>query len=194
MFNYFANPYENLYTKFSAGIIEHMFGGYGGEILYRPFKSNYAIGLEAWDVKQRDYDMLFDLLDYETTVGHASLYYDAGGMFKVEINAGRYLAGDWGATTSVSRKFGSGWEVGGYMTLTDVPFDTFGEGSFDKAIYVSVPIDWIISSPTRSKRRLMLRPITRDGGANLSNARKLYRHIENFHNSSFQREFGRLWR
>ena len=31
--------------------------------------------------------MRFDLLDYETTVGHLSLYYDAGGMFDVEINA-----------------------------------------------------------------------------------------------------------
>ena len=77
-------------------------------------------------------------------------------MFEVEINAGRYLAGDWGATTTISRKFGSGWEVGGYITLTDVPFDTFGEGSFDKAIYVSAPIDWFISSPSRSKRRLTL--------------------------------------
>ena len=44
-------------------------------------------------------------------------------------------------------EIGSGWEVGGYATLTDVPFKTFGEGSFDKAIYVSVPIDWIVSSP-----------------------------------------------
>ena len=116
--------------------------------------------------------MRFDLLDYETTVGHLSFYYDAGGMFDVEINAGRYLAGDWGATTTISRKFGSGWEVGGYATLTDVPFDTFGEGSFDKAIYVSVPIDWIVSSPNRTKRRLTLRPITRDGGAQLSGARQ----------------------
>ena len=28
-------------------------------------------------------------------------------------------------------------------TLTDVPFDKFGEGSFDKSNY-SIPIDWII--------------------------------------------------
>ena len=43
---------------------------------------------------KRDYDMKFDLLDYNTTVGHLSLYYDAGGMFDIEINVGRYLAGD----------------------------------------------------------------------------------------------------
>ena len=92
-------------------------------------------------------------------------------MFDIEINAGRYLAGDDGATVTISRKFGSGWEVGGYATLTDVPFEKFGEGSFDKAIYVSVPIDWIISSPCRTKRRLTLSPITRDGGAHLASAR-----------------------
>ena len=39
--------------------------------------------------------MLFGLRDYETTVGHASLYFDAGGMFNIEVNAGKYLAGDW---------------------------------------------------------------------------------------------------
>ena len=73
-------------------------------------------------------------------------------------------------------------------------FDTFGEGSFDKAIYVSIPIDWIISSPNRTKRRLMLRPITRDGGAQLSSARRLYREIENFKMRAFKREIGRLWK
>ena len=73
-----------------------------------------------------------------------------------------------GATTTISRKFGSGWEVGGYTTLTDVPFSTFGEGSFDKAIFVSIPIDWITSTPTQAQRTLTLRPITRDGGAQLA--------------------------
>ena len=99
-----------------------------------------------------------------------------------------------GAQQQISRKFGSGWEVGGYATLTDVPFNTFGEGSFDKAIYVSIPIDWITSSPNRTKRRFTIRPITRDGGAQLSNARTLYREIENFQNASFIRELGRLWK
>ena len=94
----------------------------------------------------------------------------------------------------MSRRFGSGWEVGGYATFTDVPFDTFGEGSFDKAIFVSVPIDWIISSPNRTKRRLTLRPITRDGGANLASARKLYRQIEHSQDAHFKRELGRIWK
>ena len=192
--SYLKNLAPGLYGRTQAGLLEPFFAGIGGELLYKPAQSPVAVGLDIHRVLKRDYDMRFDLRDYETTVGHFSLYYDAGGMFEIEVNAGRYLAGDWGATTTVSRKFGSGWEVGGYATLTDVPFDTFGEGSFDKAIYVSLPIDWIISSPNRTKRRLTLRPITRDGGAQLSSARRLYRQIKNSQNANFQREFGRLWK
>ena len=192
--SYTKNIRPRVYGRVHAGLLEPFFAGIGGEILYKPAQWPIGIGIDVHRVRKRAYDMRFDLLDYTTTVGHLSFYYDAGGMFDVEVNAGRYLAGDWGATTTISRKFGSGWEVGGYATLTDVPFNTFGEGSFDKAIYISVPIDWIISSPTRSKRRLSLRPITRDGGANLFSARKLYRHIERTQNAQFQRELGRLWR
>ena len=192
--SYFKNLAPGLYGRAHAGLLEPFFAGVGGEILYKPAQWPIGVGIDIHRVRKRDYDMRFDLLDYETTVGHLSVYYDAGGMFDIEVNAGRYLAGDWGATTTISRKFGSGWEVGGYATLTDVPFNTFGEGSFDKAIYVSIPIDWVISSPTRSKRRLTLRPITRDGGAQLSSARKLYRYIERTQNAQFHREVGRLWR
>ena len=192
--SYVKNLAPGIYGRAHAGLLEPFFAGVGGEILYKPAQWPVGIGVDVHRVYKRNYNMRFDLLDYKTTVGHLSLYYDAGGMFDIEVNAGRYLAGDWGATTTISRKFGSGWEVGGYATLTDVPFDTFGEGSFDKAIYVSVPIDWIVSSPNRTKRRLTLRPITRDGGAQLSSARRLYREIDNFQNASVTREYGRLWK
>ena len=192
--SYFKNLAPGLYGRAHAGLLEPFFAGIGGELLFKPAQWPIGLGLDVHRVRKRNYDMRFEQLDYETTVGHLSIYYDAGGMFDVEINAGRYLAGDWGATTTISRKFGSGWEVGGYATLTDVPFDTFGEGSFDKAIYVRVPIDWIISSPSRVRRSLTLRPITRDGGAQLLSARRLYQEIENFQNADFKREAGRLWK
>lgn len=188
------NLAPGLYSRLHAGFLEPFFAGFGGEILYKPAQSPIGVSLDIHRVRKRDYQMRFDLLDYKATVGHVSVYYDSGGLFDIEINAGRYLAGDWGATMTISRKFGSGWEVGGYATFTDVPFDTFGEGSFDKAIYVSVPIDWVISSPNKTKRRLTLRPITRDGGAQLSGSRRLYRQIEDYQNASFQREIGRLWK
>ena len=192
--SYVKNLGNGFFGRVQAGLLEPFFAGFGGEFLYKPNQSPFAFGIDVHRVQQRDYDMRFKLREYETTVGHMSIYYDAGGMFDVEVNVGRYLAGDWGATTTISRKFGSGWEVGGYATFTDVPFDTFGEGSFDKAIYVSLPLDWIISSPNKARRRLALRPITRDGGANMLSSRRLYRLLENYHSASFKREYGRLWK
>ncbi len=192
--SYLKNLAPGLYGRARGGLLEPFFAGIGGELLYKPAHWPIGIGLDIHRVQKRDYDMRFDLLDYKTTIGHVSLYYDAGEIFDIEINAGRYLAGDWGVTTTVSREFGSGWEVGGYATLTDVPFDKFGEGSFDKAIYISIPIDWIVSTPTQAQRKLGLRPITRDGGANLTSARFLNRFIKRSHNAAFQREYGRLWK
>ena len=92
--------------------------------------------------------MRFQLRDYQTTLGHINLFYDAGGLFDIEINAGRYLAGDWGITTNLSRRFGSGWVVGGYATFTDVPFAEFGEGSFVKQFMLAFN-RLIVSSPTK---------------------------------------------
>ena len=109
------------------------------------------------------------------------------------IKCWKIFVGDLGATATLSRKFGR-MEIGGYATLTDVPFETFGEGSFDKAIYIIIPIDWITSSPNKSRRRLTLRPITRDGGAHLSSARFLNKYLEGTQNSQFKREYGRLWK
>lgn len=192
--SYIKNFGPGLYGYAHAGLLEPFFAGIGGEILFKPANWPLGIGIDIHHVHKRDYDMRFSLLDYKANIGHVTFYYDTGNMFNVEVSMGRYLAGDWGATVDVSRSFGSGWEIGGYITLTDVPFNTFGEGSFDKAIYLSIPIDWIISSPNKARRRLNLRPITRDGGANLANARNLYKLVERSQNSSFQREFGRLWR
>ena len=192
--SYIKNIGPGFYARTHAGLLEPFFAGIGGEFLFKPINSPFGVGIDIHHVQKRNYDMLFNLLDYTATIGHLSLYYDAGGMFDLEINAGKYLAGDMGVTTTISRVFGNGWEVGGYVTLTDVPFETFGEGSFDKAIFFSVPLDWITSKPKRTKRRLTLRPITRDGGANLASARSLYRQVVESQRSNFVREIGRLWK
>ena len=44
--NYFKSRNKNLYYKLSAGYLESMFAGFGGEILYRPFNSNISVGAE----------------------------------------------------------------------------------------------------------------------------------------------------
>ena len=176
--SYTTNFKNNFYGNFHAGYLEPFFAGFGGEILYKPSNSVFGVGLDLNHVWQRDYNMLFGLRDYAITMGNISFYFDPGSNFDLEINLGRYLAGDWGATTKISRQFGNGWEVGAYATLTDVPFETFGEGSFDKGIYASMPMDWLVGKPNKSRRKFVIRPITRDGGARLSGARTFIKELE----------------
>ncbi|MDC0491273.1 YjbH domain-containing protein [Paracoccaceae bacterium] len=193
-FSYVDRISSNIFARAHGGLLEPMFAGVGGEILYLSKSLPFALGVDLHRVRQRDFDMRFDLQDYETTVGKASLYFDNGGPLNIEINVGRYLAGDWGATTKLSRRFANGWEVGAYATFTDVPFHVFGEGSFDKGIYVDIPLDWLTGSPSMSRRNFTIRPITRDGGARLASGRQLFKMVRNAQEKQIKQEIGRIWK
>ena len=174
-FNSFANPYKNIYSKFSAGIFERMFGGYGGEFLYRPFEKNYAIGLEAWRVRQRDFKQNLEFKDYEISTGHFNFYYTeprSGVIFR--LKAGKYLAGDSGYTLNISRRFETGFNVGAFFSRTDISKEEFGEGAFDKGIYFSIPIDFFSSSYAVRPFAWGIRPVTRDGAAILEHGLPLW--------------------
>ena len=192
--SYLGNIANNVYGRFHAGLLEPHFAGLGGEILYKKPEAPIAFGIDIHHVFQRDYEMLFDIRDYSTTTGHFSVYFDPGESFDLELNFGKYLAKDWGVTTTLSRRFANGWEVAGYATFTDVPFDDFGEGSFDKGFYIRIPLDWILGNPDISSRRFEIRPITRDGGARLGSSRQIYKKIKYYQDSQFRREEGRLWK
>ncbi|HEY0334462.1 MAG TPA: YjbH domain-containing protein [Stenotrophomonas sp.] len=166
----------DLFGMAYAGLFESMYGGVGGELLYRPFGERWAAGVEANWVQQRDYDQRFDFRNYRIATGHATLYYGFGREQQVQtaLSAGRYLAGDWGATLSIGRAFANGVTMGAYATKTDVSSQEFGEGSFDKGIYVSVPTDLLLPRSSRGRANLMWNPLIRDGGARLARAYGLY--------------------
>lgn len=167
---------RDLYGMAYAGMLESMFGGVGGELLYRPFGERWAIGMDANWVQQRDYDQHLGFRDYRVATGHGTLYYSFGHQQRVvsSLAAGRYLAGDWGATLNVARSFRNGVLMGAWATKTDVSSADFGEGSFDKGIYVSVPMDFLLPRSTRGRANLVWNPLLRDGGARLIRRFGLY--------------------
>jgi hypothetical protein len=166
--NYFKNPKNDLYFKFSAGIFESMFAGYGFEALYRPFSKNYGIGVDAWRVRQRAFDQRFDFREYETSTGHITFYLrepNSNVLFK--LIGGKYLAQDSGITIDLSRKFYSGFNVGVFASMTDISKREFGEGSFDKGFYWWLPIDIFFGDYRKQSTGWGLRPLTRDGAQRL---------------------------
>jgi hypothetical protein len=147
-----------------------MYSGVGGELLYQPFQSRLAYGFSANWVRQRGYEKTFKHLDYQTTTAFASVYWASPFYnFDVAVHAGRYLAKDLGATLEVRRSFNNGWMVGLWATITDVPFEDFGEGSFDKGMYFKIPFDGLLGRNTRGSYSTRVRPIQRDGGQRLDN-------------------------
>lgn len=165
---------DNWFGMAYAGYLEQMYAGAGGEVLYRPFNSNVAFGVDANWVKQRDFDTQFGLRDYSTWVGNATAYIDTGVKdILATVSVGRYLAKDIGTTLDFSREFESGVRLGAYATFTDAG-DDYGEGSFDKGIYLSLPLDVFFNKSSRRHTAIAWRPLTRDGGARLSRRYSLY--------------------
>ena len=161
---------EDVFYQLYGGILEEMYSGVGGEILWRPFDQPFAIGANLNGVVQREYDKGFGLRDYKTVTGHVSLYWATPWYnFDVAVHAGRYLARDIGATFEVQKRFSNGWSVGAFATLTDVPFEVFGEGSFDKGLVFRIPFDLYSTKNTRGAYRTIIRSINRDGGRMLDN-------------------------
>jgi len=163
-----GNLGRDLYYRAYSGYLEEMFAGIGSEILYSPFESRLAFGLNLNYVKQRDYDKDLDLLDYSVLTGHVSAYWATPWYnYDLAVHVGRYLAKDEGATFEIRRTFDNGWMVGAWATFTDVSAEDFGEGSFDKGLFFRIPFDQLLPGNTRGAYTTRIRSIQRDGGQRL---------------------------
>jgi hypothetical protein len=166
---------KDLYGMAYAGYLESMYAGVGGEVLYRPFGQRWALGGNVNWVRQRGFAQHFGLRDYHVVTGHLTAYVDTGvDHVLATVSLGRYLAGDWGGTLDLSRSFDNGVRMGAYATFTNVSSRQFGEGSFDKGIYVSVPFDLMLPKSSQGSAEIMWQPLTRDGGAMLRRQYSLY--------------------
>jgi membrane-associated phospholipid phosphatase len=171
----------NQYYSVYGGLLESMYAGVGGEWLYRPWHSPFAFGIDINAVQQRNFQQNFGFggagsqTGYRVITGHAAAYWDTGWKStQVKLNVGRYLARDIGATLDISRTFDNGVSIGAWGTKTNVSAEQFGEGSFDKGIYVKIPFDVMTTTRGSGVANLVYNPLTRDGGARLNRSFSLY--------------------
>ena len=193
-FAHYGRLADTVFGRVTLGYLEEMYGGISTEVLWKPVQSRWALGGELNYVLQRDFDKRLGFQDYETATGHVSAYYAFPNGFHGQIDLGRYLAGDWGGSFSVDREFENGWRVGAYFTLTNMPFDEFGEGSFDKGFRVTIPTDFILGKPNRANVATELQSLNRDGGARLDVNGRLYEIVRDGHYGDMSASWGRFWR
>lgn len=187
---------NDIYARVTAGYLERMFAGVSGEVLWKPVDSKFALGAEVNYVAQRDTDggLGFGEYDYKVATGHVSAYYNFAPGFHAQVDVGRYLAGDIGATLAIDREFSNGWRVGAFATKTNVSEADFGSGSFDKGIKLEIPFAWGTGQPTRKKATTIIRPFGRDGGQKVEVDGRLYDSVRDYHASGLDDQWGRFWK
>jgi hypothetical protein len=79
-----------------------------------------------------------------------------------------------GGTLDLSRVFQNGVKIGAYATRTNVNYAQFGEGSFDKGMYLRIPFDVMTTTRSGDTANLVYNPLTRDGGARLNRSFTLH--------------------
>ena len=202
---------RDLYGRVSVGYLERMFGGISTEVLWKPVNSRLAFGAEANYVAQRSptqglgFDLPAEMYEtdagpqtgpssYRVATGHVSAYYQMGNGFHAQLDVGRYLAGDIGATIAIDREFANGWRIGAFATKTNVSAEEFGSGSFDKGIRLEIPFAWVLGKPTRRTTTTVIRPFGRDGGARLQVDGRLYETVRDYHTPQLDRQWARFWK
>lgn len=166
---------SNQYFSIYGGYLESMYAGVGGEWLYRPFAGPLALSVDVNAVKQRNFDQRLGLRNYRALTGHATAYIETGwNDVLAKVSVGQYLAKDRGVTLDLSRRFSNGVVFGAFATKTNVSAAQFGEGSFDKGIYFSIPLSAMFTRSTPDIGVFAWNPLTRDGGAKLNRSFPLY--------------------
>lgn len=186
------NLSDNVSYQAYGGYLEMMYGGVGTEFMYRPLNSQWAFGIDVNYVKQRDPDNMFGFFKDEhqfdpligrayrvqtgAVTGHATVYYQPEWFPNtlLRVSAGQYLTEDKGVTVDLSKQFDSGVIVGAFATKTNLSADEYGEGSFTKGFYISVPFDLMTIKSTHSRAFLSWIPLTRDGGQMLGRKYNLF--------------------
>ena len=183
---------QDLYGMVYGGYLESMYAGVGGELLYRPMGERWSIGADLNYVRQREFDQGFGLRDYRTVTGHITSYTKLPFDLDAAVSVGRYLARDWGTTIDISREFTNGVKFGGWVTRTTASAEEYGEGSFDKGIYISIPFDEMMSVSTMSRANIAWAPLTRDGGAMLHRQYSLHTMTDGRNRDAFYENFEKI--
>ena len=183
LLNKYALLRERVYGRLSLGYYEEMFAGAGTQLLFLPREGEWALDLAVDSLRQRAPGEAFAFRDYSVTTALASLHYRfprTGVTTTARI--GRFLAKDEGVRMELKRRFRSGVEVGGWYSWTnerDITNPGTPDSPYrDKGIFVSIPLNSMLTRDTRERASLALADYTRDVGQMVASPGDLYRLVE----------------
>lgn len=102
-----------------GGHLDPMYGGGGMEMRYQPLRARWSLGAAMHHVWKRPPTVQTIYRGTGSTTGFAQAGWEGNdGGTRSDLSLGRYLAGDWGGTFTLSRRFGTGVELALDATAT----------------------------------------------------------------------------
>lgn len=183
LLNRFARLSPLLYLRASVGYYEEMYAGAGTQLLLLPTDAPWAFDIAIDAVRQREPGDSFGFRDYRTVTALGALHYRfARRGVTLSARFGRFLARDEGVRWEFRRRFRSGVEAGAWYTVTNADDET-GPGSpgdpyRDKGLFVSIPLNTMLTRDTQRRADLSVVNFTRDVGQMVRSPGDLYLALE----------------
>lgn len=179
------------YARAGIGYFEQMYGGVVTEFLYYPLHEGWAFGLQGAVVKKRKttglgytnwirkFHGFIPTYRYFTgTQLFANFYYNWPlAQLDFKIQAGKFLANDWGVRYEVARYFPSGMILSFWYTATNGRDQINGQTYYDKGISFSMPVDVFYTSSSCARWGYSMSAWLRDVGASALTGQELYEMI-----------------
>jgi len=183
LLNRYARVSPLLYLRASVGYYEEMYAGAGTQLLLLPTDAPWAFDIAIDAVRQREPGDSFGFRDYRTVTALGALHYRfAQRGVTLSARFGRFLARDEGVRWEFRRRFRSGVEAGAWYTVTNADDET-GPGSpgdpyRDKGLFVSIPLNTMLTRDTQRRADLSVVNFTRDVGQMVRSPGDLYLALE----------------
>lgn len=178
-----ATPFHDIHIASAFGYLEEMYAGLSGELLFRPFGKNWAVGIESALAFKRDpytFSALAPNGDHILT-GFLNGYYEIPNTgTTIKASVGRFLAGDIGGTLAATNQFKNGVKLSADISLSNYSDkDVYGgDTNVYTGIHVSLPLGspWFLPDGTDIVTNAA--PLGRDTAQRLDNPTNLYERTE----------------
>lgn len=165
-----------VFARISAGYLERMYAGVGGEVLAFLDQGRWALGLEGDWVRKREPDDSWTLTDQEKYTLLGNIYYRYLPLdITLKMQVGRFLAGDKGVRLEYRRRFDTGAQIGFWYSITDTHNLTgYNKDYNDQGIFLKLPFAMFTDRPTRRVVHYQISPWTRDVGVTIDHWRNVF--------------------
>jgi len=167
---------RSIHGRLAAGYLETMYAGVDAEAAVPLWGGRVFLGAGGSYVRKRAPESPFRLTEagFHTAFLNTRLNIVEWDV-QADVKAGRFLAGDVGASLTLS-KFINGFVLSAWYTVTDTSVfsDPFNRGYHDKGISLAIPLRMFIGRDSKTVYTYRLSAWTRDAGQDIDHERTLF--------------------